>query len=36
VLVFDGAASDLAGDDPPRQLEVFLLGEGAGFSGPRA
>ena len=30
-VAFSRAAEDLAGEAPPTQLEVFLLGEGPGF-----
>ena len=32
VLVLDGVACDVAGEEEPRQLEVFLFGAGPGFS----
>ena len=35
VLAFESVAVDAAGAEPgPRQLEVFLLGSGAGFGAP--
>jgi RNAse (barnase) inhibitor barstar len=36
LLAFSRAADDLAGEDPPTQLEVFVLGEGAAFGSPAA